>query len=96
MVTAGKTSFPLKDIETIALKIANGLKYLHHTKKLLHGDLKSYNIVLNPDLKTVKICDFGLSLKLNEQLHFAPDKKHYLRKYYGSDHWNAPEVMKSK
>lgn len=43
----------------IIKEMALAIKYLH-TKKILHCDLKSQNILLTDDW-TVKICDFGLA-----------------------------------
>lgn len=44
------------------------LQYLHNEKKLLHGDMKSCNVVIKGDFETVKICDVGVSLKLDENM----------------------------
>lgn len=43
-------------------------QYLHNEKKLLHGDMKSCNIVIKGDFETVKICDVGVSLLLDENM----------------------------
>lgn len=43
-------------------------KYLHNEKKLLHGDMKSCNVVIKGDFDTVKICDVGVSLRLDENM----------------------------
>lgn len=59
---------------------------------ILHADMKSYNVVLTRDCKTVKICDFGTALPLNEDLEMVQSDKDY----YGTKCWNAPEVIKSK
>lgn len=44
------------------------LQYLHNEKKLLHGDMKSCNVVIGGDFETVKICDVGVSLVLDENM----------------------------
>lgn len=44
------------------------LQYLHNEKKLLHGDMKSCNVVIKGDFETVKICDVGVSLQLDENM----------------------------
>lgn len=44
------------------------LQYLHNEKKLLHGDMKSCNVVVKGDFETVKICDVGVSLQLDENM----------------------------
>ncbi|CAG8766508.1 19102_t:CDS:2, partial [Racocetra persica] len=38
----------------------NGLTYIHH-ENIIHRDLKSMNILLDSDYKTIKIADFGLA-----------------------------------
>ncbi|XP_044867970.1 lymphokine-activated killer T-cell-originated protein kinase isoform X3 [Mauremys mutica] len=38
--------FPAATILNVALNMARGLKYLHNDKKLLHGDIKSSNVVI--------------------------------------------------
>lgn len=52
----------------MARDVASGLKYLHEEKKLLHGDLKSGNVLIKGDFKIAKLCDFGVSLKLNDKV----------------------------
>lgn len=44
------------------------LQYLHNEKKLLHGDMKSCNVVIKGDFETIKICDVGVSLQLDENM----------------------------
>merc|ERR1719210_1005968 len=44
--------------------VASGLDYLHQTVNVLHGDLKPANILAKGN--TFKICDFGTTLKLDE------------------------------
>lgn len=46
--------------EQIALKIVEGVAYLHGLH-IIHCDLKSMNIVLTLDFSKVKICDFGVA-----------------------------------
>lgn len=52
----------------VAKDVASALKYLHEDKRILHGDLKSANILILGDFKTAKLCDFGVSLKLNDKV----------------------------
>lgn len=44
------------------------LQYLHNEKKLLHGDMKSCNVVIKGDFESIKICDVGVSLQLDENM----------------------------
>ncbi|NWV21097.1 TOPK kinase, partial [Origma solitaria] len=61
-------AFPAPDIFQVALSMARGLKYLHTEKRLLHGDIKSPNVVVRGEFQSVKICDVGVSLPLDENL----------------------------
>uniref|UniRef100_F6VP22 PDZ binding kinase n=2 Tax=Callitrichinae TaxID=9480 RepID=F6VP22_CALJA len=60
--------FPAAIILKVALNMARGLKYLHQEKKLLHGDIKSSNVVIKGNFETIKICDVGVSLPLDENM----------------------------
>ncbi|ETI54321.1 TKL protein kinase [Phytophthora nicotianae P1569] len=46
---------------SLFLQAANGLKYLHENHKLVHGNLKSDNILVTADGQ-VKLTDFGLGI----------------------------------
>ena len=35
---------------------------------MLHGDIKSSNVVIKGDFETIKICDVGVSLPLDENM----------------------------
>jgi len=47
------------DCISLALDIANGVKYLHG-ERVIHRDLKGYNILISPSLRAY-IADFGLA-----------------------------------
>nr|XP_003708180.1 PREDICTED: lymphokine-activated killer T-cell-originated protein kinase [Megachile rotundata] len=83
--------FPAKDILKIAYEIVKGLVYLHHTAHILHGDIKSYNILVSDDFNVVKLCDFGVSLPLNESLELDTSKGNF--GYVGTECWSAPEII---
>ena len=83
--------FPAKDILKIAYEIVKGLEYLHHTAHILHGDVKSYNVLVSDDYNTVKLCDFGVSLPLTESLEMDTSKGDFM--YVGTECWSAPEII---
>ena len=60
--------FPASAVEAVVRGCAEALSYLHGEKKLLHGDIKSANILVLGDFQTVKLCDFGVCLDLDENL----------------------------
>ncbi|XP_057679072.1 lymphokine-activated killer T-cell-originated protein kinase homolog [Corythoichthys intestinalis] len=85
----GLQAFPAADIEKVALHVARGLQYLHNEKKLLHGDMKSANVVVKGDFDAVKICDVGVSLKLDENMTLSdPDDE-----YIGTGPWMPKEAL---
>ncbi|XP_014472888.1 PREDICTED: lymphokine-activated killer T-cell-originated protein kinase isoform X3 [Dinoponera quadriceps] len=88
---ADEEPFPAKDILTVGYEVAKGLKYLHHTAHILHGDIKSPNILVTHDFSTVKLCDFGHSLPLTESLELDISKGDF--SYFGTECWNAPEII---
>ncbi|XP_011635596.1 lymphokine-activated killer T-cell-originated protein kinase [Pogonomyrmex barbatus] len=83
--------FPAKDILKVGFEIAKGLKYLHHTAHILHGDIKSWNILVSHNFNTVKLCDFGSSLPLTESLEMDTSKGNF--SYVGTECWNPPEII---
>ena len=57
---------PVLSIEARAgylLDVVNGLAALHRCRPfpIVHGDLKSMNVLLSADRTTAKVCDFGLA-----------------------------------
>lgn len=86
---AGLQAFPVATIEKVALHVARGLQYLHNEKKLLHGDMKSCNVVIKGDFDTIKICDVGVSLKLDENMQVSDTEAHYI----GTEPWKPKEAL---
>ncbi|KFZ57918.1 Lymphokine-activated killer T-cell-originated protein kinase, partial [Podiceps cristatus] len=81
--------FPAAVIFKVALSMARGLKYLHNDKKLLHGDIKSTNVVIKGDFEAIKICDVGLSMPLDENMTVSdPDMC-----YIGTEPWKPKEAL---
>lgn len=62
-----------KDRARIAAEIASGLCFLHSSKpeKIVHGDLKPQNILLDSEL-SCKICDFGICRLVTEETLYCP------------------------
>mgnify|MGYP002620490073 CR=1 FL=1 len=53
-------TFSLSELKKIAIQILKGLKFLRE-RKIVHGDLKPGNILLNPRTLDIALIDFGLS-----------------------------------
>ncbi|XP_069744381.1 lymphokine-activated killer T-cell-originated protein kinase homolog isoform X2 [Narcine bancroftii] len=85
----GKAPFPASTILKVALHVAYGLKYLHNEKRLLHGDIKSCNIVIKEDFETIKICDVGVSLELDEHMQVSDPTVTYI----GTEPWKPREAL---
>ncbi|XP_025268834.1 lymphokine-activated killer T-cell-originated protein kinase isoform X2 [Camponotus floridanus] len=83
--------FPAKDIWKVGFEVAKGLKYLHHTAYILHGDIKSWNVLVSHDFNVVKLCDFGNALPLTESLEIDMSKGNF--SYVGTECWNPPEII---
>ncbi|KFM04740.1 Lymphokine-activated killer T-cell-originated protein kinase, partial [Aptenodytes forsteri] len=81
--------FPAATIFKVALSMARGLKYLHNDKKLLHGDIKSSNVVVKGDFEAVKICDVGMSLPLDENMTVSDPEMYYV----GTEPWKPKEAL---
>ncbi|XP_015270649.1 PREDICTED: lymphokine-activated killer T-cell-originated protein kinase [Gekko japonicus] len=84
--------FPAATILKVALHMARGLKYLHNDKKLLHGDIKSSNIVIKSDFQSIKICDVGVSLPLDENMTVSDPEAHYI----GTEPWRPKEALEEE
>ncbi|XP_040286885.1 lymphokine-activated killer T-cell-originated protein kinase isoform X2 [Bufo bufo] len=81
--------FPADTILKVALNMARGLKYLHIDKKILHGDIKSSNVVIKGDFESIKICDVGVSLPLDENMIMTDQKAYYI----GTESWKPKEAL---
>ncbi|XP_077008987.1 lymphokine-activated killer T-cell-originated protein kinase isoform X3 [Tamandua tetradactyla] len=87
--TDSQVPFPAAIILKVALNMARGLKYLHQEKKLLHGDIKSSNVVIKGDFETIKICDVGVSLPLDENMTVTDPEACYI----GTEPWKPKEAL---
>ncbi|XP_072033851.1 lymphokine-activated killer T-cell-originated protein kinase-like [Amphiura filiformis] len=86
----GQGPFPAKCIYQVAHSLAKALSYLHNTCYMLHGDLKSANVLIHGDFQLAKLCDFGVTLKLKKTLDGLED---FDTDYVGTQPWNAMEVV---
>lgn len=76
----------------MSLDVCKALDYLHTKALILHGDLKSFNILIKGDFELCKLCDFGVSSPLNEE-GYLDLKNSPNARYTGTDLWSAPEVF---
>eukprot|EP00092_Neocalanus_flemingeri_P009630 GFUD01010367.1.p1 GENE.GFUD01010367.1~~GFUD01010367.1.p1 ORF type:complete len:343 (+),score=130.20 GFUD01010367.1:59-1087(+) len=84
--------FPANIIEDVIMWCAKALHYLHTEKSIMHGDIKSGNILVVGEFENVKICDFGVTLPLNSEGKVSnPDTK-----YVGTEAWSPMEVIKEE
>jgi len=72
----------------IVLGLARGLAYLH-SKEIVHGDVKSQNVLLETNLNPL-LCDFGMTKLLDGDYSASSSA---LLNGSGSLRWLAPELM---
>jgi serine/threonine protein kinase len=88
------TRFDTKTLHKVAFEISNGMAYLEKLN-IIHNDLATRNILLssiNYNEFTVKISDFGLSMKLNDidsKLGYTIDNSYIPRPIL----WLSPEAL---
>ena len=84
---------PVVGYLNIISSVLDALNYLHNDALVLHGDIKSDNILINKLKGTTKLCDFGVSLFLKPSVC----GKYLVRKnrnepYVGSKMYRPKEV----
>lgn len=82
----------IRKIHQLGFNISKALKYLHKEAMLLHGDIKSFNILIKGDFVICKLCDFGVSIPIKKDGLIDFDKNPAAN-YTGTDLWSAPEVF---
>lgn len=90
--SAGLGPLEVYKISIMGVDISKALSYLHNEALLLHGDIKSYNILIKGDFSVCKLCDFGVSIPIKADGLIDFDKKP-TADFVGTDLWNAPEVF---
>lgn len=70
----GFKSLSVRNIKKMSVDVCQALDYLHKTAHYLHADIKSYNILITGDFEICKLCDFGVSLPLNDKGFVDTDK----------------------
>jgi len=83
--------FEAKKILKTIKEVAKALDYLHTEKRILHGDLKGANVLVIGDFDAIKLCDFGVTLPLNEN-----GVADFTRQYVGTQPWSAKEVIEEE
>ena len=68
--------------------MAEALDYLHTEKQLMHGDLKSANVLIVDHFSGVKLCDFGVTLPVNSEGKASDPSTNYI----GTEAWSPMEV----
>jgi len=81
-----RTYFKEEDIWAFATQMISGLKTLHDIK-IIHRDLKSANIFLASDRKTIKLGDLNVSIVAKTNL---------VRTQTGTPYYASPEVWQDK
>jgi serine/threonine protein kinase len=78
-----------KTIINLIRPICEGLAFAH-SKGIIHGDIKPQNILVSKNLKSVKICDFGLSSALKDE---ESPIEGLFDKILGTKYFVAPELF---
>lgn len=82
--------FSLKDpmtIKSFLYQILSAVEYCH-SRKVLHRDLTSRNLLVNHDKKIIKLADFGLAREIGDPDTFYTDSESVTTRGY-----RAPEIL---
>jgi PDZ-binding kinase len=82
--------FQPQHMEKVIRWIAEALDYLHTEKQIMHGDIKSANILVVGEFENIKLCDFGVTLSVDKEGRVKDPKKLYI----GTDAWAPMESLR--
>jgi len=89
---ADQGPFTASTIESVIMWGARALLYLHKEKLIMHGDIKSGNILVVGEFENVKICDFGVTLPINSEGRMSNPNT----RYTGTEAWSPMEVIREE
>jgi serine/threonine protein kinase len=69
----GAPGLPQDDVSTMFRQIVRGLRYLHEQVRLVHGDIKLENVLVD-ELGACRIADFGLSRYITTAISRTPSE----------------------
>jgi len=92
LATYGKFSEAI--VKSYTRQILQGLNYLHE-RESIHRDIKGGNILVDHK-GVIKISDFGISRKVEENIHPSEGPNPHRVSLQGSAFWMAPEVVKNQ
>lgn len=91
-------TFTPNEAIAIAMKLADGVEYLHRNVHVVR-DLNLTNVIVNNDLSVVKICDLGAIKKIGDTVEpeERPDGKEviFAKDYLPPELWNGGRVDES-
>lgn len=74
-----------EQLDRLIIQGLQALSFLHDELSIMHNDIKPANMMLNSDRSQLKICDFGLSQRINKDVSPSVELK------FGSPNYMSPE-----